>query len=229
MISHVCQLFAWLKKQDLISINPAINLSLPRVVKSLPMDILSEKEIKKIFKKPDLDTPGGLRDRAILELLYSTGIRKAELCNIKLSDLDFKQMTLFIEKGKGQKDRLVPVGKRALYWIAEYLNKSRNKLLKTDNDYLFLNRFGDKISNNLGTKIKEYMVKAGIRKTGSTILFRHSMATHLMENDADLRHIQSILGHESIETTKVYTHVAIGKLREVHAKTHPAEKRNLIF
>jgi len=224
MISHVASFFSWLNKHDYIVVNPAAGLSMPKVVKSLPMDILSPEEIETIFTQPDLKTPAGLRDRAILELFYSTGIRKAELCNLKISDIDFEGNTLFVDQGKGKKDRYIPAGQRALFWVKEYLEKSRIHLLQKETCLLFLNRFGDKISVNLGTKIKEYMQQAGIKKAGSTILFRHSMATHMMDNDADLRYIQSILGHESLETTKIYTHVSIGKLKEVHAKTHPAEK-----
>jgi integrase/recombinase XerD len=200
---------------------------MPKVVKSLPVDVLSIEEIEAIFSQPDLKTLAGLRDRAILELFFASGIRKAELCSLKVSDIDFENKTLFVDQGKGKKDRYIPVGSRALFWIKEYMEKSRIHLLQKETDFLFLNRFGDKISVNLGTKIKEYMKQAGIKKSGSTILFRHSMATHMMDNDADLRYIQSILGHESLETTKVYTHVAIGKLREVHARTHPAERKSL--
>jgi integrase/recombinase XerD len=197
---------------------------MPKVVKSLPMYVLSLEEIETIFSQPDLKTLAGLRDRAILELFYSCGLRKQELCNLKIHDIDFENKTLFVREGKGKKDRYIPVGSRALFWVMEYISKSRVHLIQKKTDFLFLNRFGEKISVNLGTKIKEYMKQAGIKKTGSTILFRHSMATHMMDNDADLRYIQSILGHESMETTKIYTHVAIGKLREVHARTHPAEK-----
>jgi integrase/recombinase XerD len=225
MISHVASFFSWLSKKGHIVINPASDLSMPKVVKSLPMDVLSLEEIEVIFSKPDLKTLAGLRDRAILELFYSCGLRKQELCNLKIHDIDFENKTLFVKEGKGKKDRYIPVGSRALFWVMEYINKSRLHLKQKETDYLFLNRFGDKISVNLGTKIKEYMKQAGIKKTGSTILFRHSMATHMMDNNADLRYIQSILGHESMETTKIYTHVAIGKLREVHARTHPAERK----
>jgi len=226
MISHVANFFSWLSKKGHIAINPASDLSMPKVVKSLPMDVLSSEEIESIFRQPDLKTPNGLRDRAILELFYSTGIRKQELCNLRISDIDFESKTLFVREGKGKKDRYIPVGTRALFWIIEYINKARVHLKQKETDFLFLNRFGQKISVNLGAQIKEYMKQAGIKKTGSTILFRHSMATHMMDNDADLRYIQSILGHESLETTKIYTHVAIGKLREVHAMTHPAEKKS---
>jgi integrase/recombinase XerD len=226
MISHVASFFSWLSKKGHIVINPASGLSMPKVVKSLPMDVLSLEEIEAIFNQPDLKTLAGLRDRSILELFYSCGLRKQELCNLKVHDIDFENKTLFVDQGKGKKDRYIPAGSRALFWVMEYLNKSRIHLKQNETDFLFLNRFGDKISVNLGTKIKEYMKQAGIKKTGSTILFRHSMATHMMDNDADLRYIQSILGHESMETTKIYTHVAIGKLREVHARTHPAERRD---
>ena len=225
MISHVASFFSWLSKQGHIVINPAADLSMPRVVKGLPMDILSPEEIEAIFAQPNLKMPNGLRDRAILELFYSTGIRKSELCNLKISEIDFENNTVFIKQGKCKKDRYIPAGKRALFWIVEYLEKSRIHLAQRDVDFLFLNRFGEKMSGNLADKIKEYMQKAGVNKSGSTILFRHSMATHMMDNDADLRYIQSILGHESLETTKIYTHVAIGKLREVHSQTHPAERK----
>jgi integrase/recombinase XerD len=225
MISHVASFFSWLNKQDYILVNPASGLSMPKVVKSLPMDILSPEEIEAIFAQADIKTPAGLRDRAILELFYSTGMRLSELCHLKISHIDFENNTVFICLGKGKKDRYIPAGQRALFWVREYLEKARIHLVLKETDYLFLNRFGGRYSVNISFRIKEYMKQAGIKKAGSTILFRHSMATQMMENDADLRYIQSILGHESLETTKIYTHVAIGKLREVHARTHPAEKR----
>jgi integrase/recombinase XerD len=226
MISHVAHFFSWLSKNNHIVVNPASGLSMPKVVKSLPMNVLSSEEIEAIFSQPDLKTPEGLRDRAALELFYSSGIRLSELCNLKVSDINFENSTIFICLGKGKKDRYVPVGKRALFWVTEYVNKSRIHFIQKPTGYLFLNRFGGGYGKSLSFRIKEYMLKAGIKKAGSTILFRHSMATHMMDNNADLRYIQSILGHESMETTKIYTHVAIGKLREVHARTHPAEKNS---
>jgi integrase/recombinase XerD len=227
MISEVALFFAYLSKQGRISINPAASLSMPKRIKSLPMDILSKDEIESIFAQPDLKTPAGLRDRAILELFYSTGMRLSELCHLKISDIDFEQNSVFIKGGKFKKDRYIPAGLRALFWVREYLEKARvHQVQSTDEGYLFLNRWGGHHSEGLNQQVKSYMKKAGIKKAGSTILFRHSMATHMMDNDADLRYIQSILGHESLETTKIYTHVAIGKLKEVHAKTHPAEKNS---
>jgi len=224
MLSHVAGFFSWLSKNNHILINPAAGLSMPKVVKSLPVDVLSIEEVEAIFSQVDLKSPEGLRDRAALELFYSSGIRLSELCHLKISDIDFENLTLFICQGKGKKDRYVPVGLRALFWVQEYINRARVYFQQKETEDLFLNRFGDRYGRGLGARLKEYMKSAGIQKSGSTILFRHSMATQMMDNDADLRYIQSILGHESIETTKIYTHVSIDKLRAVHSRTHPAEK-----
>jgi integrase/recombinase XerD len=166
-----------------------------------------------------------VRDRAILEVFYSTGIRRVELCHLQLQDIALSRLTLYVKNGKGGKDRLLPLGARAGLWIAEYLQKVRPQLtVDEQNHTLFLNDYGEMFSDNkLGDKVKRLLKQAGITVPGACHLLRHAMATHMLENGADIRFIQVMLGHAQLDTTQIYTHVSIRKLQEVHALTHPAK------
>ena len=186
--------------------------------------ILSEHEIERLLNQPDTNTESGIRDRAILELFYSTGLRRSELCNLTLHDLSLSRKTVMVRKGKGNKDRLIPVGQRAINWITAYLKKVRDGLL-TDiaNEALFLNDYGDALRDTkIGDKVKRYMRNADIDVPGSCHLLRHAMATHMLENGAEMRYIQAMLGHANLSATQMYTHVSIRKLQQVHEATHPA-------
>ncbi|MBK8186903.1 MAG: tyrosine-type recombinase/integrase [Cellvibrio sp.] len=166
-----------------------------------------------------------MRDRAILELLYSTGIRRTELCSLEIVDISLSGLTLFVRKGKGGKDRLLPLGERAAKWIGYYLDHVRPQLLININEpHVFLTDYGEPFSESrLGDKVKRYLRKSEIDVPGSCHLLRHAMATHMLENGADIRYIQAMLGHSDLSTTEIYTHVSIRKLQEVHAATHPAK------
>lgn len=216
--------FRWLVKSRRILSNPAADIDMPRIEKRLPKHILSADEADKILNGADVNTPLGCRDRAILETLYSTGIRRAELCHLHSHDIDYDRGTLMVRQGKGKKDRLIPIGDRALAWIAKYRDRIRPEFaLANDDGTLFLTHQGEAIDPRwLSEVARRYINAAKINKVGSCHLFRHTMATLMLENGADLRFIQVMLGHAELSTTQIYTQVAINKLKEVHTMTHPA-------
>ncbi|WP_243382783.1 tyrosine-type recombinase/integrase [Geothrix alkalitolerans] len=204
--------------------SPAAELELPKVARRLPKAILTAKEAEAVLAVPDIKTAVGLRDRAILETFYSTGIRRMEMTKLTISDVDRERGTLFIREGKGKKDRMIPIGDRALAWIAVYRDRARPELLgdKPDDGTLFLNNLGNPLKPfHLTMLAKRYVTKAGIGKDGACHLFRHTMATLMLENGADIRYIQDMLGHASLETTQVYTRVSIRRLKAIHTATHP--------
>lgn len=217
--------FKWLTRENYLLYNPASELVLPKKPKRLPRNILSVDEVMQILAQPSLATPSGLRDRAMLETLYATGIRRSELIRLQDYDIDASRQTLFVREGKYQRDRYLPMGQRALQWIERYRLEIR-PLLLTDHQQqtLFLTDYGEPFKGSyLGHLVKRYIEQAGIQKTGSCHLFRHAMATHMLENGADIRFIQAMLGHGDLSTTEIYTQVSIEKLREIHAATHPAK------
>ncbi|MEJ2416556.1 MAG: tyrosine-type recombinase/integrase, partial [Exilibacterium sp.] len=162
------QFFKWLTQENYLLYNPASELILPKTTASLPV-VLTEEEVEKLLHQPDITTPYGLRDRAILELFYSVGLRRTELCNLQVSDLSLSRMTVFVKEGKGGKDRLLPVGSRAITWLTKYLNDVRQELLLTVTEStLFLNDYGEPFRDSkLGDKVKRYMKNAGITAPGS--------------------------------------------------------------
>jgi len=216
--------FKFLTRENLILTNPASELALPKVEKRLPKHTLTQAEAELVLSQPDVTTDTGLRDRAILEVLYSTGIRRQELLNLKLHDVGMTTGVLAVRQGKGKKDRFVPIGDRALQWVEKYVNDVRPQYaLPSSPDTLFLSYMGLPLGKHtLGKAVKDYVKKANIGKEGSCHLFRHTMATLMLENGADIRFIQQMLGHAMLSTTEIYTHVAIHKLKEIHTATHPA-------
>ena len=218
--------FKWLARENHILYNPASDLELPKLPRQLPKHLLSIAQVESIINQPDIETPMGLRGRAILETLYSTGIRRAELIHLKLYDVDLERGSLMVRGGKGGKDRLVPIGERACAWIRRYLNEVRPLLMiEPDHGYLFVTDYGEAFEKNrLSDMVKKYVRHAGFT-SGACHLFRHAMATHMLENGADIRYIQAMLGHSELSTTQIYTHVSITKLKEIHAATHPARLR----
>ena len=218
--------FKWLTKENYILYNPASELELPKVHKRLPKAILNADEVERILNQTLLHGELGIRDRAIIETLYSSGIRRMELINLSLYDVDLKNGTLMVREGKGKKDRMVPLGQRACTWIERYRDEVRPGLVTDQNDNtLFLHDTGEPLrKNRLTDLVKKYIEQAGIGKPGACHLFRHSMATLMLDNGADIRHIQAILGHSQLSTTEIYTQVSIRKLKAVHALTHPADR-----
>ena len=217
--------FKWLSKENYILYNPAADFQLPRVPKRLPKDILSTDEINSMLNHTSIFGDAGIRDRAIIETFYSTGIRRMELVGLRLQDFDDERGTLTIFDGKWKKDRVVPIGERASVWLKKYLIDVRPNLVSdADSAHIFLTDYGEAfVLNRVTDLIKKYMNACGINKKGACHLFRHAMATHMLENGADIRFIQAMLGHENLSSTEIYTQVSIKKLKQVHAATHPAK------
>jgi integrase/recombinase XerD len=222
MISGLKGFFNYLIFEDYRKTNPLELIESPKTGRKLP-DTLSQQEIDAIINAVDLSTAQGERNRAILETLYSCGLRVSELTNLKISDLFFDEGFIQVT-GKGNKQRFVPIAKVTMKYILIYIKEIRvhEKIVKEHQDVLFLNRRGKKLTRAMiFTIIKQLAEKAGVRKTISPHTFRHSFATHLLENGADLRAIQQMLGHESITTTEIYMHVDRKHLSDVLMKFHP--------
>jgi integrase/recombinase XerD len=218
--------FRWLIRTNHILYNPAAEMELPRPEKRLPRYVLTIAEAERVLGQPDVSTPFGLRDRAILETLYSTGIRRAELMGLALSDLDHDRGTLLVRRGKNRKDRVVPIGERAMAWVDKYLSEVRPSLaMAPDAGVLFITASGDALSgNHLSQSVQRYVEAAELGKHGSCHLFRHTMATLLLEAGADIRYIQAMLGHAALSTTEIYTRVSVQKLKELHTRLHPGAR-----
>jgi integrase/recombinase XerD len=218
--------FKWLTRHNHILYNPASELELPRLEKRLPKHVLSESEAEQVINQTDVNDPLGIRDRAILETLYSTGMRRRELINLKLQDLDAERGTVMIRQGKGKKDRMLPIGERAVAWIGKYTRESRPLFaVEPDDGTLFLMSKGGPIAPaRLSQLVHDYIEASRVGKQGSCHLFRHTMATVMLEHGADIRFIQEMLGHAELSTTQIYTQVSIRKLKEVHTQTHPAAR-----
>jgi integrase/recombinase XerD len=219
----VRRFFAWLCREGILPANPASDLDLPRKqARALPKS-LSPEEIDRLFALPDLASPLGLRDRTILELFYSTGVRRTEMTRLEIGDYDPHARTLLVSRGKGGKSRLLPVGGHAAFWLDRYLAESRPQIAFLPAETaLFLSGYGTSITPAyLGTWVAKQMKRVDITKPGASHLFRHSCATHMHENGADIRHVQEMLGHARLDTTQIYTHVSIKALQEVHARCHP--------
>ena len=215
--------FAWLARSGRIRSNPAAELLLPRKPARLPARVLSVTEVGSAILQADTAAPWGVRDRAVLEVLYSTGMRRAELAALAVFDWDRERATIAIRQGKGGRDRVVPIGERASLWLGRYLESVRPALVRrSDDTTLFLTDYGERFEKNrLGDLVRRYLDWAGISAPGACHLLRHACATHMLENGADIRYIQALLGHADLRSTQIYTHVSIGKLKEVHASTHP--------
>lgn len=218
--------FAWMRKRGHIRTNPAAELEAPRAEHKLPYQGLTPEEVKKILASPDVETATGLRDRAMLETLYSTGIRRSELARLWITDVDCRRGTLIVRQGKGKYDRVVPIGKTAIEWIEKYLVDARPALVaEPDHGFLFvLPRGGPMSPKRAGEVVKAALKASGVDKDGSCHLFRHAMATHMLENGTDIRALQQMLGHRQIVSTQVYATVTIRKLKEIHEAKHPSEQ-----
>lgn len=225
-LSSVKLLFRWLTRKKYLGANPASELLLPRLPQRLPQAVLSLEEAEGILAQPDISRPEELRDRAILEVFYSTGLRRAEVAALGLFDVDAGRGTIWVRQGKGRKDRVVPIGERALAWVLKYVEEARPQLaLSKDEGQLFLGDAGEGLHPDyLSQLVRWYLKKAGFTKPGACHLFRHSMATAMLDGGADVRFVQEMLGHVSLVTTQVYTRVSVEKLKAVHAATHPAAR-----
>ena len=222
----VKRLFQWLTRSNVLLYNPASDIELPRLGRRLPRHVLTASEVETILGVLDVNDPLGLRDRAVLEVLYSTGVRRSELVKLHVFDVDVERGTILVREGKRSNDRVVPIGERALAWVEKYQREVREQLLTDPNNtVLFVSRLGDGLTpGHLTMIVRRHVKAANIGKTGSCHLFRHAMATLMLEGGADVRMVQAMLGHASLNTTALYTHVAIRALKEVHERTHPGAR-----
>lgn len=221
--------FRWLVKRGYFLYDPTTQLELPKRKKNLPKGIMTRKEINRILCQPDADNPLGLRDKAILELLYSTGIRNSELRSLTIYDADTSHGELRINQGKGRKDRIIPLGEIAAKYLETYLQNSRTELVKgkKENNLLFVSKNGQKITlANLLWLIEKYVQQARITKHITAHSFRHTCATHMLRGKSNIRYIQELLGHSSIATTQIYTRVEVSDLKREHKRCHPREKNS---
>jgi integrase/recombinase XerD len=217
--------YKFLKKEDYINSNIMENFDVPKIEQYLP-DYLTENEVNILLNSIDIQTPMGYRDRTMLELLYATGLRVSELVEMKINTINM-DTRFIVSFGKGGKERIVPFGEKSWEYLKEYIENIRPLLLKGKNHwYVFVNRFGNRISRvGFFKNIKKIAKNAGIRKDISPYTLRHTFATHLLDNDADLRIVQELLGHSNIATTQIYTQVSRKKLKNSYMKYHPRAKK----
>ncbi|XEO93100.1 site-specific tyrosine recombinase XerD [Latilactobacillus sakei] len=222
-ISTLRKFYQYLTREGHIQKDPMLQIDSPKQGRHLPA-VLSSEEIERLLKTPDTSTPLGLRDRAILEVLYATGLRVSELVHLKLTDLHLS-LGLIQTLGKGDKERIIPIGDVAVDWINQYLERSRNQLTKGKNSpYLFVNFHGNGLTRQgIWKNLKAIVQAAGIEKDVTPHTLRHSFATVLLENGADLRIVQELLGHSDISTTQIYTHISKKHLTEVYQRSHPRD------
>lgn len=213
----------WLLRSGRVQSDPFAGMVVPKLPRRLPPRIPTVQEMKRILAGAQGANPSTIRDRAIMEVLYSAALRRMELVRLRTSDVSVEAGTIFVRSGKGGHDRVVPLGPRACHWIARYQREVRPRLASgLDRGELFLTDFGEPFfRNRLGDRIRRYVAQEGL--PGACHVFRHACATHMLENGADIRFIQALLGHSQLSTTEIYTRVSISKLREVHAATHPAD------
>jgi len=216
--------FKWLTRSRYILYNPASELVLPRKPVRLPVHVLSIADVEHVLNQADVTSAWGVRDRAMLETLYSTGIRRSELAALAVFDWDRARGAVTVRQGKGGRDRVVPIGDRAAAWLGKYIDEVRPSLAREPDDgTMFLTDYGEPFEKNrLGDLVRRYLDWGGIQAPGSCHLLRHACATHMLENGADIRFIQALLGHADLSSTQIYTNVSILKLKEIHAATHPA-------
>jgi integrase/recombinase XerD len=221
VLSTVKNFHKFLVREKLVSFNPSDLIDGPKLEKKIP-SFLTAEEVLRILKIPNLKRAQGIRDRAILELMYATGLRVSEASNLRFSDVN-ADVGFVRCMGKGSKERIVPLGKIAHQFLGKYYQEGRPKLLgKKINAYLFLAQGGRHLSRqSIWKMIKAVVRGAGIKKRVSPHTLRHSFATHLLEHGADLRSVQEMLGHASITTTQIYTHINQTRLKEIHSKFHP--------
>ena len=221
LLATLRRLFRYLLRENKVKIDPTLEIMSPKIPKLLPKS-LSEEEVEALLKAPNIKTISGLRDKAMLELLYACGLRVSELVNILLTELSMNEGVIRII-GKGNKTRLVPMGEEAVDWIKKYINESRNEILKKNTSkYLFITiRGGPMTRQAFWYLIKRYAIIAQIKKSISPHILRHAFATHLINHGADIRVVQMLLGHSDISTTQIYTHVARERLKKIHESHHP--------
>ena len=220
-LSSFRRFYRFLLREGVIKEDPTLKIDMPKIGRSLPKS-LSESEVEALLQAPDISDPLGHRDRAMLEVLYATGLRVSELINLDQGQINLNQGVLRI-RGKGDRERLIPLGEEAQRWLRDFINAARGEiLLERQSEYLFPTRRGDRMTRQAFWHIiKRYARKAGIQARLSPHTLRHAFATHLLNNGADLRVVQMLLGHSDLSTTQIYTHVARERMKELHAQHHP--------
>ena len=219
-LSTIRQFYRFLLEEGLVKADPTRDLTIPKRGKYLP-EVLSHEEVDRLLASPNISTPMGIRDKAMLELLYATGLRVTELVGLNMTNLNL-HVGYLICRGKGDKERLVPMGESSRRWVKEYIDLVRPSLVKSASDVLFCsNRGGAMSRQNFWYMIKRYALSAGIFKSISPHNLRHSFATHMLAGGADLRSVQMMLGHADISTTQIYTHVTSTRLKKIHEQYHP--------
>ncbi len=226
-VRAIKRFFEYLEKENYVFINPTEHVKQPKIEKCLVNQILTAKEANKILDQPNLGTLTGIRDRTVLEVFYSTGIRRNELCRLTIYDADLKGGMVRINNGKGQKDRVVPMGKHAVKFLKEYIAKVRPKFTKNNrsNRNLFVDSHGKPLSAQVTSNIVKRNARAAkIKKQATPHTFRHTFATSLIKNNADIRAVQKMMGHKDIRTTQEYARIFISDVKKAHRKSHPREK-----
>lgn len=227
-LAAVRKFFQWLLAEQQVAYNPASALQFPKRPRTLPHNVLTPEEARRLIESTPTDKPRDIRDRAILEVLYATGMRRSELLGLQLYSLDFATSTLRIEAGKGQQTRLVPLTSSALAALKLYLDEARGQYAKAASQvHLFVStRSGGPLDDaDIVRIVQKAARRAGIAKHITPHTLRHSIATHLLQGEADIRQIQKLLGHRRLTSTEIYTHVEIGDLQAVIARCHPRERK----
>jgi integrase/recombinase XerD len=224
MIRAVHTFLQYLKERRVVDADPMAGHEICRVRGRHVPSVLTEAEVAALLAAPDTNDPLGVRDRAMLELLYSSGLRRHELAKLQISHLRLNHGVLVVRHGKGSKERIVPVGEAAHQWLLRYIREVRPLILipEVPCDYIFVSAYGDRLSSGyLGQIVRKYLDQAGLKALGSCHLLRHACATHMLEHGADLRTIQTLLGHSRVDTTEIYTHVTTARMCAEHHRTHP--------
>lgn len=220
-LSSFRRFYRYLLREQIIAEDPTLRIEMPKIGRALPR-LLSEAEVESLLNAPDVSDPIGHRDRTMLEVLYATGLRVSELINLRQAQINLNQGVLRV-RGKGDRERLIPLGEEAQHWLHEFVMGPRMEiLLERQTEYLFPTRRGDRMTRQaFWHLIKRYAKKAGIVGKLSPHTLRHAFATHLLNNGADLRVVQMLLGHSDLSTTQIYTHVARERMKEMHSQHHP--------
>lgn len=219
-ISSLRRFYGYLFREKILSLDPMLNVAMPKIEMPLPKT-LTEKDVEALLAAPDTAIPMQLRDKAMIELLYATGLRVTELVSLKLDNINQRQGVIRVF-GKGNKERLIPMGQEADYWIDKFKSEGRPALIKQQTDVVFPSSRGTQMTRQtFWHRIKFYAKKAGIRKALSPHTLRHAFATHLLNHGADLRVVQLLLGHSDLSTTQIYTHVVKERLKSIHGEHHP--------
>ena len=220
-ISAIKKFYLWMDREKYISSNPSSRIKGLKFSQKLAF-VLTENQLSNLFSIPNTETSNGVRDRTILELMYASGLRVSELVGLKYTDCLLSEKAVLVS-GKGRKERIVPFGEETLFWIEQYLSSSRLKLLKNkSSDFFFIGKGGGKLSRQFIWKlVRKLGAQIGLENYCTPHTFRHTFATHLLNNGADLRAIQLLLGHADISTTQIYTKIALDNLKQIYAKHHP--------